>query len=100
LKDIKQETLAKQLGLRQQELSRIENSAEIKDELLERIADALGVSANTIRDFDSKPLVNSYNQSGGNVVNYQFNPIEKIIDLYEERIKDLQEIIALLKAKS
>ena len=42
LTGIKQSDLAKRLNTNQQEISRIENKAEIKDELLERIAKAIG----------------------------------------------------------
>lgn len=51
---MKQEALAADLGISQQEISKIEKQDEIEDKLLTQIATALGVSAEVIRDLTSK----------------------------------------------
>jgi hypothetical protein len=38
-------------------------------------------------------VVNSINQSGGTVIGYNFNPIEKLIELYEKQLEEKQVII-------
>ena len=63
---MKQEALAADLGISQQEISKIEKQDEIEDKLLTQIATALGVSAEVIRDFDVERAIyniNSYKES-------------------------------------
>lgn len=45
---VKQEALAAELGISQQEVSKIEQQDEIEEKLLSQIAGALGVSAEVI----------------------------------------------------
>ncbi|MFA5650648.1 MAG: helix-turn-helix transcriptional regulator, partial [Proteiniphilum sp.] len=47
---MKQEAMAADLGISQQEVSKIEQQEEIEEETLSRIADVLGVSPEVIRD--------------------------------------------------
>lgn len=58
---MKQEALAADLGISQQEISKIEKQDEIEDKLLTQIATALGVSAEVIRDFDVERAIYNYN---------------------------------------
>lgn len=50
LKGIKQQSLAKELGISQQAVSKLESSERIDDEKLEHVAEILGVTAGTIRN--------------------------------------------------
>ena len=58
LRGIKQETLAQELGVSQQSISKLEQSEHIDDERLEGIAKALGVSAEAIKHFDELTAIN------------------------------------------
>ena len=97
LTGIKQSDLAKRLNTNQQEISRIENKAEIKDELLERISKAIGFPKEVIKAFSDEKLINSINQLGGNGIVQFINPIEKIIELYERQLIEKDKRIALLE---
>ena len=94
---IKQADLAKRLNTNQQEISRIESKAEINDELLERIAKAIGFPKEVIKAFSDEKLVNSINQLGGAIIAQYINPIEKIIELYEKQLIEKDKRIAILE---
>lgn len=111
IKGMKQETLSARLGLSQGTISKIEQSDEIDDEKLNQIAQVLGVTPDTIKNFDEDVAVNNiqynHDSANGSQVTYQFNPLEKIEELYERmlesersRVKALEEIIANLTGKS
>ena len=100
---VKQETLASDLGISQQTVSKIEQQEEIEDELLDKIAKALGVSSNLIKNFDEEKAVYNINnfrdntfEEGATAIAQQFNPIEKIVDLYERLLKSEREKIEIL----
>ena len=87
LKGMKQETLAAELGISQQAVSKIEQSAELEDEALERIALVLGLPADAIKKFNEEAViniiastVNNHDQSASVFFNPMFNPIEKIVE--------------------
>ncbi len=102
---IPQETLAAELGISQQEVSKIEDQDEIEEGLLSRIAGVLGVSSEVIRDFDAEKAVynidNSYKDAtiseGATAIVLQINPIEKVVELYECLLNSEREKIELLK---
>lgn len=102
---IKQEALAADLGMSQQEVSKIEQQEEIEEEVLTKIADVLGVSPEVIRDFDVERAIyninNSYSDAtiteGSTAVVLQVNPIDKIVELYERLLKSEREKVDLLQ---
>ncbi|MET3027270.1 helix-turn-helix transcriptional regulator [Flavobacterium sp. UW10123] len=69
LKDMKQEALAQALGVSQQSVSVIENSETIDDEKLEEVAKALGVSAEAIKNFTEENMINYFNNFYDNSCN-------------------------------
>jgi transcriptional regulator with XRE-family HTH domain len=97
LRDMKQEALAQALGISQQAVSNIENSETVDDEKLEDIAKALGVTSNAIKNFSDESVINFFNNfydnssSQGNSFNQgmfaTFNPLDKLIEVYEENKK-------------
>ncbi|RPD43493.1 helix-turn-helix domain-containing protein [Paracnuella aquatica] len=106
LRGIKQDHLAKALGVSQQAVSRMEKSAEVDDERLQKVAEVLGVSIEAIRNFNEEALFNNINSIHNNhdnsvntfhVVNYQFNPVEKIVELYEQLLQSEREKVELYK---
>ncbi len=113
---VRQEILAAELDMSQQNLSLLEQKAEIEDKLLERVADFLHVSVEVIKNMNDEATINyinsfydnsNNNQSHqGQLENYYYtiNPIDKIEELYEEKmklyermLKTEQEKIALLE---
>lgn len=107
LRGMKQDTLALELGISQQSVSKLEQSEVIEDSTLEKIALVLGLPADSIRNFDEEKMIyniqNNYensNNTGANV-GYQvtFNPLEKVIELYEENKKLYEELLASEKEK-
>jgi transcriptional regulator with XRE-family HTH domain len=98
---IKQEILAENIGLSQQTVSRLEGQETIEDEVLEKIATVLNTTAEVLRNFDEETAINIVSntfQEGsfvGNVSNYNptFNPIDKIVELYEQQIELYKQIL-------
>jgi transcriptional regulator with XRE-family HTH domain len=100
LRGMKQEALALELGVSQQTVSNLENSVNIEDEVLEKIAKALGVPAEGIKNFSEEAVfniigntVNNHDQAA--MFNYYptFNPIEKIVSLYDEKVALLERLL-------
>ena len=105
---MKQEALASDLGVSQQEISKIEKQDEIEDGLLTKIAEVLGISTDVIKDFDVEKAIcniNNYKDatiSPGAIAtvyahNQQINPLEKVVELYERLLKSEQEKIEILR---
>jgi len=93
---IKQDALAIQLGLSQQAISQLEQKETLDAPTLDKVAQALGISADAIRNFNEEAtfniISNNYHDHSSSV-NYQFNPIEKIVELYQEKIALYERII-------
>jgi transcriptional regulator with XRE-family HTH domain len=109
LKGMKQETLASELGISQQMVSKIEQSADVDGEALEKIAKILGVPADAIKNFNDDAVLNiisntftSQDTSTLNAINFQpsFNPIDKIVELYNEKIILLERLLQSEKEKN
>ncbi len=103
---IKQEYLANKLGISQPQVSKIEQQEEIEESLLNQIAEILGVTPETIKNFDEDNLTyhinNQYNFYNTEIKdnatnNFVFNPIEKIAELYERLLNSEREKNELLK---
>jgi transcriptional regulator with XRE-family HTH domain len=114
LKDMKQEALAQALGTNQQAVSAMENSENIDEEKLKEVAKALGVTVEAIKNFSEENVINYFNNfydnsTGGNGIfnsnnyNCTFNPLDKVVELYERLVqaeKDKNEYLEkLLKGK-
>ncbi len=75
----------------------MEQSENIDDGKLKSIAEALGVSVETIKNFDEDSLLgtsnffNSHFQDNSTAVINQFNPLEKIVELYERLLESERE---------
>jgi transcriptional regulator with XRE-family HTH domain len=61
LRDMKQEALAQALGISQQTISAIENSETIEEERLIEVAKALGVTVEAIKSFSEEGMINYFN---------------------------------------
>ncbi|QJD98242.1 helix-turn-helix transcriptional regulator [Mucilaginibacter robiniae] len=104
LKGIKQEALAIDLGVTQQTVSNIEKSEKIEDEVLDKIAKALGVPADAVKNFSEEAVFNYFNSfhdsSTGDFRHHcTFNPIDKIVELYDEKVELLERLLASEREK-
>lgn len=92
LRGIKQEALAMAIGVSQQTISNIESSAKVDEDKLLLIAKELGVSKEAIENFTEENVINYFNSFNeavhnshfGNNNNCTFNPLDKLIEAYEE----------------
>lgn len=106
IKGIKQEALAIELGVSQQTISNIEKSEKIESEVLEKIASALEVSSEAISNFSEEVLIfhiqNMHDNATAYQYNYQctFNPIDKIVELYNEKVELLERLLQAEKEKN
>lgn len=111
LRGLKQEFIAAELGISQQAVSKMEQSAHIEQEVLERVAKVLNVPAEGIMNFDEnsvfQSIQNNYDNTtinGGANFNCNFNPLDKLLEaieenrkLYERLLASEQEKVELLK---
>ena len=101
---IKQDALAYDLGLSQQAISQLEQKEALDAEMLEKIAAALKVPVEAIKNFDEQAAINvisnTFHDQSANNVNYQctFNPLDKMVELYERMLKDKNEMIEKLES--
>lgn len=93
IKGIKQESLALTLSISQQKISKLEQSENIDDDTLSKIADALEVSVESIRNFDEHVILNNFSTKHSPA---DFDAMEKIIELYERLIESEKDKNALL----
>lgn len=101
LRGMKQDALASELGISQQAVSKIEQSSEVEDSALEKIAKALGVTPLTIKNFDEDKAINifsnTYNDNSSILGTYNFNPLDKLMIALEDNKKLYEEKIDLLE---
>ncbi|MFH6989610.1 helix-turn-helix domain-containing protein [Flavobacterium collinsii] len=109
---IKQEALAYDLGedWNQKKISMLEQKDIIEDSLLRQISNSLKIPVEAFQNFDEEQAVNviantfnTNDNATGFVIN-NYNPIEKIIQLHEEKIalyermlKEKDEMMARLE---
>lgn len=111
---MKQEVMAEKLGVGQASVSRLEQQREIDSETLEKIAKALDISVNVLREMQEDPVTiiienntfedgsigniqpNSENENVGNIN----NPIEEILKLTQEKQELYERLLALEKERS
>ena len=108
LRDMKQEALAIAIGVSQQYISTLEGSESIDEEKLKAISEALGVSAESIKNFSEEAVFNIIgntidieNNNGSSVISYNctFNPFDKLLEAFEENKKLYQQLIQAEKEK-
>lgn len=109
MRGIKQETLAELLGVSQQKISLYENSEDLEDTKLEPIAKALEISVEALKNFSEDAFFNiisntftSNDESTLNAINpyCTFNPIDKLLESYEENKKLYERLLETEKEKS
>lgn len=108
---IKQDALAADLGddWNQQKISLLEQKETIDPALLQQISTALEIPVEAFQNFDEEQAINVISNTINNndnatmtnpaVFNYQpsFNPIDKMIELYERMLQQQKEMIEKLE---
>jgi transcriptional regulator with XRE-family HTH domain len=102
---IKQEALAIELGAdwNQRKISLLEQKDVIDEDLLSQVAKVLKVPVEAIKNFDEEAAINvignNYHDNSTSNVNYHctFNPIDKIVELYDALVKSEKEKIELMQ---
>jgi transcriptional regulator with XRE-family HTH domain len=85
LRGMKQETFARELGIAQQNVSKMEKKKHISDEQLEQAAKILQTTTEQIKEFDEKSIFQT-NIINENQVNH-FNSTKDIIEYFESKIE-------------
>ncbi|OXB05499.1 transcriptional regulator [Flavobacterium plurextorum] len=109
LRGMKQGALADAIGTTQQTISNIETSETVDFEKLVEIAKALGVTVEAIENFTEESVFNFFNnfydysanngQGNGNT-NHNvctFNPLDKVVELYERLVQAEKEKVEYLE---
>ena len=107
---IKQDALAADLGddWNQQKISLLEQKETIDSALLQQISTALKIPAEAIQNFDEEAAIsyiNTFNDSSANQgtigtnnnCQLTFNPIEKVMELFERLLASEREKVELMK---
>lgn len=94
---MKQAALASELGISQAAVNDMEHSDTVNEERLQKVADVLGISPEAIKNFSEEALVfhiqNMHDHATAYTYNFQctFNPIDKIVELYERLLESEKE---------
>lgn len=103
---VKQETLAVELNMTQQAVSKLEQKEEIDEDTLKKVAAILKIPVETIKNMTDEAAVNIIGntfQDDSSAYGYvyqckcNFNPIDKVVELYERMLKAEQEKVSLLQ---
>lgn len=93
VRGMKQSTFAKELGIAQQNVSKMENRTNISDEQLELVAQILNTSVEAIKKFNENAVINNnilYNDQ----IN---NPVTEIISYFKDEISKKDEELERLR---
>ena len=105
---IKQEALAFDLGedWNQKKISLLEQKDVIEDLLLQKISEVLKIPVEAFRNFDEEQAINIISNTfhDGSIahataenIQCTFNPIDKMVELYERMLKEKDDTIARLE---
>jgi transcriptional regulator with XRE-family HTH domain len=109
LRGMKQGALADAIGTTQQTISNIETSETVDFDKLVQIAKALGVTVEAIENFTEESVFNFFNnfydnsanngaQGSGNTNNTcTFNPLDKVVELYERLVQAEKDKVEYLE---
>lgn len=103
---VKQEDLAERLQLSQQSVSKMENKINLDHQMLEKIANALNIPSDAIREFTDEDAVHIVSNTllGQYATLYNNstmdNPIERIVQLYEEKVALYERMLQSEKEKA
>ncbi|PWW20654.1 helix-turn-helix domain-containing protein [Chryseobacterium sp. AG844] len=96
---IKQEALALDLGddWNQKKISLLEQKETIEDPLLQKISEVLKIPVEAFQNFDEEQAINiiasNFHDNATGVIVNNYNPIDKIIQLHEEKIALYERVL-------
>lgn len=108
-RNINQEVLADKLGISQASLSGYERKEQIEPEMLKKISKALDIPVEAITEVEEGNSINIVSNTFDNgaitTMPYGytqpiFNPIEKIVELYERLLQAEKDKVAMLQGGS
>lgn len=104
---VKQETLAEKLEMTQQAFSKLEQKEQIDDKTLKKVAEILHIPVEAIKNATDEVafniIGNTFNSHDTSTLtptwNYHpsFNPMDKVVELFERLLKTEQEKVSLLQ---
>ena len=101
---VKQEYIANELDMTQQTISKLEQKEQIDDEVLQKIGQILNVPMDAIKNLNedaTSNYINTFNDSEGHFfstnINCNFNPVDKVVELYERLLAAEKEKVAMLE---
>ena len=97
LRGMKQATFAKEFGIAQQNISKMENKKAISEEQLEKAAKILDTTTQAIKDFDQTTVINNNNFHHDQTNN--IFPVKEVIDYFKDELLKKDEEIERLKAE-
>ena len=104
---IKQEYLAVGMGLSQQAISHLEQRETVDAPTLEKVAGILKMPMEAIKNYDEDAAVNYFNTFNDNSVShvignygtYNFNPLEKLMEVIDENKKLYERLVEVEREK-
>lgn len=103
---IKQESLAFDLNISQQKISLLEQKEIIEKGMLEKIAGYMKIPVEAFQNFDEEAVINiiantfhdgSIAHATAENIQCTFNPLDKMVELYERIILQQKEVIGRLE---
>lgn len=99
-RNVKQEVLADQIGVSQTTLSSYEKREKLEQDVLEKIAKALNIPIEAISELKQETSINiissTFHDSSA-INHYTFNPIDKIVELYDKLLQSEKEKVEILQ---
>lgn len=103
-RNMNQDVLAEKIGVSQATLCGYERKEKLEPETLEKIAKALEIPVEAITEISNESSVNIFSGTwndhawaSGSLYNPTFNPIDKIVELYEKLLEAEKEKVTLLE---
>lgn len=105
---VKQEAIAVELNITQQAVSGLEQKEEIDNSTLEKIAQIMKIPVEAIKNMTDDTTYNYINTFNDEVTNHNgfynfncsFNPIDKIVELYNDKIELYERMLKSEKEKA
>lgn len=105
---VKQEAIAMELNITQQAVSGLEQKEVIDNPILEKVAQIMNIPVEAIKNMTDDTTYNYINTFNDEVTNHNgfynfncsFNPIDKIVELYNDKIELYERMLRSEKEKA
>lgn len=99
---VKQEHIANELNMTQQAVSKLEQKEEIEEDVLAKVAKVLNVPTEAIKNLSDEAtfniIANTYHdQSSAVIYQCNFNPMDKVVELYERLLTAEKDKVAMFE---